>query len=91
MDNNMIPAIAMSLYTYNFSAVTRAEKLYQHFDGNCIEQEELVDILLNFNHVWATELPYPTAKAYLQHAMQQYGHEAQQRVTVNETQEATDG
>jgi hypothetical protein len=76
----VIEAIAMSLYMYNVSSGERAHKLYQHFDGACAEPPELqrwVD-----SPYWATEMPLPTARVYLDHAVMRYGEEARRRAGV---------
>ena len=59
MHEPIIVAIALSLYAYNVDAGTRADKLYKHFDGACLELDELVRILMT--PYAATALPQPTA------------------------------
>ena len=70
--------IAMSLYQYNVRPGDRADKLFQHFSGECAEMTDLIDWVDNKN--WATEMPLPTAKVYLIHAIERYGVEAAQRI-----------
>ena len=70
-------SVAMSLYIYNVSPSERAKKLYDEFEGACAEMDELlrwVDL-----PYWATEMPFPTAYAYMKHAMEKYGDEATRR------------
>ena len=81
MTDHLVAATAMSLYIYNVSPGERAEKLYDHFSGMCAEPEELLRCV--DHHSWATEMAAPTAFWYLQHAMDKYGSEAEQRVQVN--------
>lgn len=77
-------AIALSLYAYNVSPGVRSEKLYDHFDGNCAELVELASVL-DFREAYAaTEFAYPTAKVYVDHALEHYGEEAKRRVAANE-------
>lgn len=84
-------AVALSLYGYNVPPIERARKLYDHFDGACWEVEELVDTLLNRKGYEATELPFPTANVYVQHALERYGREASTRVTMNKVAEKLHG
>ena len=70
--------IAVSLYQYNVSPSDRAQKIWDHFSGGCAEMSELIDWVDNKN--WATEMPLPTAKVYLIHAIERYGVEAAQRI-----------
>ena len=76
-------AVALSLYSYNIPARRRAQKLYDHFDGNCAEVTELIDILLNSPSYAATEFAAPTAEVYVNHALKRYGQEARDRMRVN--------
>lgn len=57
--------IAVSLYQFNVNTFERADKLFQHFKGDCAEMFELSRWVDSKN--WATEMPYPTAVVYLQH------------------------
>lgn len=76
-------AVAMSLYEYNVSALERAQRLYDHFNGQCMEVADLVDFFTGPKaKYWATELPLPTAFVYLLQAMNRYGDEAQKRIVV---------
>jgi len=83
-------AIALSLYSYNVAAILRAERLYVHFKGACMEVEELVDILLHCKGTEATELPFPTAEIYIEHALERYGAEAEMRVLQNRSLELSE-
>lgn len=76
-------AIALSLYAYNVSPGVRAEKLYDHFAGNCAEPMELLDILQRRGAYAATELAFPTAQVYVEHSLEKYGREARERVRAN--------
>ncbi len=74
-------AIALSLYFYNVSPLERAQRLYDHFDGAC---DELHSLTWTCGMAWVvTDLPYPTAKVYVQHALERYGKEARERVQIN--------
>ncbi|NIT58419.1 MAG: hypothetical protein GWN00_19985 [Aliifodinibius sp.] len=79
----MVTAVALSLYRYNVAPIVRAQKLYDHFVGNCMEMDELVHTLINMRGFEATELPFPTARVYIEQALERYGEEAQQRVMAN--------
>ena len=77
-------ATALSLYGYNVPGLERARKLFDHFEGHCMDLEELVDVLSSSRLAFAaTELPFPTAEVYMQHALERYGTEATERVDVN--------
>lgn len=73
-------AIALSLYGYNVSPHERAQKLYDHFKGACAEVDELADILVRHCGYEATTLAQPTARVYVQHALDRYGQEACSRI-----------
>jgi hypothetical protein len=76
-------AVALSLYGYNVSPSERAQKLYDHFDGACMDVEDLERAMESARLVFAmTELPLPTAKVYVQHALERYGMEAKRRVKI---------
>jgi len=77
-------AMALSLYAYNVSAGERAQKLYDHFEGDCMEPHHLLLILMERGAYAATEFPYPTAAVYVQHALERCGEEAKQRRIANE-------
>jgi hypothetical protein len=74
-------AMAMSLYQYNVAPIVRAQKLFDHFRGSCAEVDELMRLADDKN--WATAMAAPTAAVYLQHAIEKYGIEAHERVSVN--------
>ena len=78
----MIEAIAMSLYQYNVDPGTRASLLFGHFKGACAEIHDLLAWV--DDHCWATKMPYPTAKVYLEQAMARYGTEAERRIACEE-------
>ncbi len=80
--DKLIAAIAVSLYQYNVNSFERADKLYQHFDGDCYDLFTLTQLVDNKN--WATEMPLPTAKVYLAHAIEKYGEEATMRYQIND-------
>jgi hypothetical protein len=75
-------AIALSLYHSKVGALWRAQKLYDHFDGHCADITELSEALYRPSAV--TELAYPTAKLYVEHALERYGKEAKERVAQYE-------
>lgn len=78
---SLIEATAMALYVYNVSPGERAERLYRHFEGACADPG---DLLKWVDHPsWATQMPWPTAQVYMQHAMERYGTEARERVYFN--------
>jgi len=80
----IVIATALALYNFNQSPVERAEKLYKHFDGECMGLDEMIDIFMHLGGSTITELPYPTAKVYLGHALERYGEEAEGRCLVEQ-------
>ncbi len=76
-------AIALSLYNYNVSPQQRAQAIYNHFKGHCAEMVDLERILVKPGYA-PTELAFPSAKVYVQHALGMYGVEARQRVEAND-------
>ena len=77
-------AVALSLYGYNVSPAIRTMRLVRHFNGDCMEPEDLCQILSGERVAYAaTELPQPTAEVYVAHALEHYGAEARERVRVN--------
>lgn len=76
--------VALSLYGFNVSPLDRAQRLYDHFAGRCMELDELVAVLDGPRLAYAmTELPLPTARVYVQHALETYGEEALRRVAFS--------
>ena len=75
-------AIALSLYGFNVTSHERARKLDDQFKGDCADVDEMARAVNGGSA--ATELPYPTAKVYVQHALHRYGQEARRRVRANE-------
>jgi len=72
-------AVALSLYAYNVSAAERAQRLYDHFDGECAEVDDM-RLLLARNSVFApTEFAPPTAALYVAQALDQYAQDAMNR------------
>jgi len=55
-------------------------KLYKHFKGDCMELEDMVELMVNHPGSLITDLPMPTAAVYVHHAMERYGEEALQHV-----------
>jgi hypothetical protein len=81
----IVVAIALSLYAYNVAAHTRAKILIDRFGGACMEYEELMEIFNKRGAYAATELAYPTAAVYVQHALNRYRDQAERRVAANES------
>jgi hypothetical protein len=79
---SIVAAMAMSYYQYNVRPLERAEKLFNHFEGACSDLATLVDLVDHKN--WSTEMAYPTAVVYLNHAMERYAEEAAQRCKLND-------
>lgn len=76
-------AIALALYGYNVSAVERAQKIYDHFDGKCPAMDKLICYMMNYASA-PTALPFPSAQVYVQHVLERYGEEARHRVYVEQ-------
>lgn len=74
-------AIALALYGYNVSPYDRAYKIYEHFDGDCAELDDLIQYMQRYGSA-PTALPFPSAEIYVQHALEKYGEEAKYRVRV---------
>ena len=74
----IVVAVALSLYSFNVSPGERAQKIYDHFQGQCLPLRELVRICSDGAHI-ATELPYPSAVLYVAHALERYGRQAEYR------------
>ncbi|MCK4624051.1 MAG: hypothetical protein KAV00_01985 [Phycisphaerae bacterium] len=84
-EDPMVAAIALSLYAYNVSPGERARKLYDHFGGDCMTLSDMTS-LLNGKHAQylATELPFPTAQVYVEHALARYAEEAGRQVSAGQ-------
>ena len=76
-------AVALSLYAYNVSPTERAQAIYDYFHGECMDFEDLVHLFITRPAYVATELPLPSAEAYVAFALQKYGDEARHRVESN--------
>lgn len=77
-------AIALSGYHYDVAPMIRATKLYDHFQGNCMELSDLADLLTEHPGSVMLRLPGPTAVVYLKHALDKYGNEAWERARLIE-------
>lgn len=75
-------ATALSLYGFNLAPSLRAQKLYDHFEGDCADLSDLMAYMEDYGSA-ATGMAYPTALVYVQHALDRYGEEAVHRVYVN--------
>jgi hypothetical protein len=75
-------AIALSLYAYNVRPIERAEKLHDHFGGECPTMEELYRVMQQPAYA-PTELPFPTFEVYLRQALSKCGEEARRRVRAS--------
>ncbi len=78
-------AVALSLYAYNVAPSIRAEKIWEHFNGDCAELCDLRFTLTQSGAYAATELAPPSAVVYVQHALEKYGDEAKERNRINLT------
>lgn len=76
-------AVALSLYGYNVSPEERSLKVFDHFNGDCAEPVDLLRICLHSPAYIATEMAYPSAKVYVDHALERYGEESKERNRVN--------
>lgn len=87
--DELIGAVAMSLYKYNVPYQRRAMRLHDAVEDHkcdihkrggypCSEYNHYCDMVDHDN--WATEMTTRTASAYMQHAMEEYGYEAKERV-----------
>jgi hypothetical protein len=74
----IVVGIALALYRYNVSPYERAKKLYDHFNGDCAELDELIWLVDQD----LTAMALPSAKVYVDHAMETYVEEALMRVSV---------
>ncbi len=77
--------VALSLYGFNVSPFERAQRLYDHFKGDCAELDTLVGKFTDLTAYAMTELAPPTAEVYVIHALARYGGEAKEYVRVNRT------
>lgn len=66
---------ALSNYQYDVSPGERAQKLFDHFGGACMELDGLVRMMAKGTSL-CNGLPFPTAKVYLEHAMAHSGSHA---------------
>lgn len=78
-------AISLSLYSYNVSPLERARRIYDHFEGDCADMDELVRIMSDYSGCAATELAYPSAAVYVQQALEECGEAATVRVRHSAT------
>ena len=84
-------AVALSLYAFNVSPAVRAQRIYDHFDGDCAELVDLVEICAREQGAFAaTELAMPSAIVYVEHALLRYGYEARERIQANVSDEKCD-
>ena len=72
----LVVAVALARYSYNLSPGERAEKLYEHFEGNCAEPDELLRIMMTDKMFMTTELAPPTGAVFVNHALETYADEA---------------
>lgn len=77
----LVAAVAMGLYKYNVAPMIRAVRIQDHFDGACAPLDVLLLLIDEFN--WATEMAAPTALVYMDHALERYRSEAEDRVRIN--------
>jgi hypothetical protein len=80
----IVVVTALSLYAFNVGPCERANKLHAHFAGDCLDIEELIRILVEEGASVIGQLPYPTAKVYIDHALERYGQEAEHRCEIEE-------
>jgi hypothetical protein len=74
-------AVALSLYAYNVAPFTRAQAVYDHFDGDCAEPDDLIRAVSS--GYAATELAPPSAAVYVDQALAKYGEEAAEQNRAN--------
>ncbi len=79
----LVVAVALARYSYNVSPGERAEKLYEHFEGDCAEPDELLRIMLTDKMFMSTELAPPTGAVFVNHALEVYADEAAKWVAIN--------
>jgi hypothetical protein len=81
-------ALALAGYHYEVSPMIRATRLYDHFQGDCMELSDLADMLTEHPGSAMLRLPGPTAVVYLKHALDRYGSEAWERARLIEEEVA---
>lgn len=79
----LVVAVALARYSYNVSPGERAEKLYEHFEGQCAEPDDLLRVMLTDKMFMTTELAPPTGAVFVNHALEKYADEAARHVAIN--------
>ncbi len=79
----LVVAVALARYSYNVSPGERAEKLYEHFEGQCAEPDDLLRVMLTDKMFMTTELAPPTGAVFVNHALERYADEAARHVQIN--------